>query len=53
MVTNDIAMQLKHLNSEIHIRPIQSIVFLYEVYIALLAENEGDMDAMLDVVSGW
>lgn len=22
-------------------------------YIALLAENEGDMDAMLDVVSGW
>ena len=50
---NDLAMQLKHLSSGIQIGPNKLNVLLYADDIALIAENEGDMDAMLDVVSGW
>lgn len=53
MFINDLAMQLKHLNSGIQIGPNKLNVLLYADDIALIAENEGDMDAMLDVVSGW
>lgn len=34
------------------VAPLNRTFFCMQ-YIALLAENEGDMDAMLDVVSGW
>lgn len=53
MFINDLTMQLKYLNSGVQIGSQKLIVLLYADDILLISENEGDINAMLDIVSGW
>jgi hypothetical protein len=50
---NDLAIQLKDLNNGIEIGSYKLNVLLYADDIALIAQNEAEMDVLLDTVSKW
>ena len=50
---NDLALQLKDLNNGIEIGGYKLNVLLYADDIALIAQNEAEMDVLLDTVSKW